>query len=51
MLARAALLGVAPAAFWKLSLKEWRALVAPPRTSALSRAELNALMQQHPDSQ
>ncbi len=40
-------LGIAPEAFWRLSLKEWRALTeAPP---VLSRADLSALIARYPD--
>jgi uncharacterized phage protein (TIGR02216 family) len=42
-------LHLAPAAFWSLSLPEWRALVTPPHGRALTRAGLDHLMQQHPD--
>lgn len=49
MLAAAALIGVPPAAFWLLSVKEWRALTMRPRSDALGRSELNALMQTYPD--
>ncbi|MCL4716120.1 MAG: phage tail assembly chaperone [Hyphomonadaceae bacterium] len=41
-------LGVAPAAFWRLSLREWRALVAPTDAS-LSRAAFEALARRFPD--
>jgi hypothetical protein len=40
--------GVAPAAFWRLSLREWRALTRS-QTDRLSHAGLDALMQQFPD--
>jgi len=45
----AARLGVAPAAFWRLSLVEWRALAGGSAGVALSRTGLDALMRQHPD--
>ena len=45
----AARLGVAPEAFWRLSLAEWRALVEPGSAGALGRSELAALMEAHPD--
>ena len=42
--------GIPPAAFWLLSLPEWRALTAPPAAERpLSRAELDALLLTHPD--
>jgi uncharacterized phage protein (TIGR02216 family) len=47
-LAAAAALGVAPRDFWRLSVKEWRAL-ASPRAAALCRDELEALMRRFPD--
>ncbi|MDE2164102.1 MAG: phage tail assembly chaperone [Alphaproteobacteria bacterium] len=42
---------LAPAAFWSLSLAEWRALLAArrPRATPLTRAGLDALMQRYPD--
>ena len=42
--------GIAPEAFWRLSVLEWRALsgaLAPP---SLTRGELNALQRRFPDS-
>jgi len=39
----------APAEFWRLSLREWRALAAPPKEHALSRAALIDLAQRFPD--
>ncbi|MCG8440999.1 MAG: phage tail assembly chaperone [Caulobacterales bacterium] len=43
-------LGVPPAAFWRLSLREWRALAAPVRgEGALSRADFEALARRYPD--
>lgn len=42
---------IAPAAFWALSLAEWRALTAaPPAPAALSRGEFDALAAAHPDT-
>jgi Phage tail assembly chaperone protein, TAC len=49
MLAAALRLGVAPAFFWRLSLKEWRALVAPTLDDTLTRAAFAALTQSFPD--
>jgi uncharacterized phage protein (TIGR02216 family) len=49
MLRTAAGLGVAPAAFWRLSLKEWRWLTAPAGGPGLGRAALTALMERYPD--
>jgi uncharacterized phage protein (TIGR02216 family) len=40
--------GLSPEAFWRLSLREWGWLVAPGE--ALSRADLNRLMQAYPDT-
>jgi hypothetical protein len=48
MLASAQNCGVAPAAFWRLSLAEWRALIAPPRP-ALTRAAFETLARLYPD--
>jgi uncharacterized phage protein (TIGR02216 family) len=49
MLAAAAIIGVPPAAFWRLSVREWRALTLRPRSNALNRTEFNELMQAFPD--
>ncbi|MBB33996.1 MAG: hypothetical protein CME88_13215 [Hirschia sp.] len=41
----AAQMGIAPDAFWKLSLREWRALTARQAAQqAMTRRELDALM-------
>ncbi len=40
--------GLAPDAFWRLSLVEWRALVDAP-SGALNRAGLEALARAWPD--
>lgn len=48
LLAIAGSLGITPVRFWRLSLKEWRALVAPAR-SALSRDALQTLVERFPD--
>jgi uncharacterized phage protein (TIGR02216 family) len=46
-------LGVAPEAFWRLSLAEWRALAEPlaetPAAPVLNRAALDALIARFPD--
>lgn len=43
--------GLAPAEFWRLSLKEWRALGADPAApDPLRRAGFDALAAAHPDS-
>jgi len=49
MLAAACALGVTPASFWRLSLREWRAIVSPSHT-ALSRASFEALKARFPDA-
>jgi uncharacterized phage protein (TIGR02216 family) len=49
MLAAAARLGVAPDSFWRLSVREWRALSVPAAPERLSRAALEALAQRFPD--
>lgn len=49
MLAAALRLGVTPADFWRLSLAEWRALVAPPQAETLSRAAFEAMARRFPD--
>ena len=40
-------LGLAPESFWKLSVKEWRALTIA--RAPMARGELEALMQAYPD--
>ena len=40
---------IAPEGFWRLSLKEWRALTETDAGPALGRAELQRLLQEHPD--
>lgn len=42
--------GVAPASFWRLSLKEWRALVSPAHET-LTRAAFEALASRFPDEE
>lgn len=48
MLADALGLGIAPAQFWRLSVAEWRALLAP-RRAGLARDNFEALMRRFPD--
>ena len=50
MLKRAVAIGIGPAAFWRLSLKEWRMLTAPPPGQGpLGRRELESMMTNWPD--
>lgn len=42
-------LGLTPAAFWRLSLKEWRALTAIGSEAVLDRTALEALRAKFPD--
>jgi uncharacterized phage protein (TIGR02216 family) len=43
-------LRLSPAVFWSLSLPEWRALIAPPLSSApLARSEFEDLLLRFPD--
>lgn len=50
MLRLAARMGVAPEAFWRLSLREWRMLTEAPRgTAPLGREGLRRLMEDWPD--
>lgn len=44
-------LGVAPEAFWRLSLTEWRALTEAPPTPVISRNDLSALIARYPDEE
>ena len=41
-------MGIAPEAFWRLSLAEWRALTAQ-ESDALSRGDFEALSRRYPD--
>jgi len=49
MLATALCLGITPHLFWRLSLVEWRALIASPN-EALPRAVFDVLSRRFPDS-
>ncbi len=50
MLRTALALGVVPAAFWRLSLAEWRMLTeAAPGAAPMGRSELERLMAAWPD--
>ncbi len=42
-------LGIAPEAFWRLSLTEWRALTEMPPAPVLTRPGLSALIARYPD--
>lgn len=44
-------LGLPPEAFWRLSLKEWRALTEAPPAPVPSRADLSALIARYPDEE
>ena len=48
MLRAAALMGIVPAQFWKLSLREWRALTTPSGP-ALPRTQFDLMMKRRPD--
>ncbi|CAN5368618.1 phage tail assembly chaperone [soil metagenome] len=43
-------LAIAPEAFWRLSLVEWRALTEAPAAPVLNRAALDALIARFPDN-
>ncbi|MBU1383675.1 MAG: phage tail assembly chaperone [Alphaproteobacteria bacterium] len=50
MLRTAALLGLEPATFWRLSLKEWRMLTEAATASApLGRSEFERMTEAWPD--
>lgn len=49
MLRAAAAMGIAPDAFWRLSLKEWRMLTAPAGLGPMARRELDEMMRAWPD--
>ncbi|WP_454714502.1 phage tail assembly chaperone [Caulobacter segnis] len=44
-------LGLPPEAFWRLSLREWRALTEAPPTPVLTRTDLRALIARYPDEE
>lgn len=44
-------LAIAPEAFWRLSLAEWRALTEAPAAPILGRAALDALITRFPDEE
>ncbi|PIB90948.1 phage tail assembly chaperone [Caulobacter sp. FWC2] len=44
-------LGVAPEAFWRLSLVEWRALTEAPASPVLTRTGLKDLIARYPDEE
>jgi uncharacterized phage protein (TIGR02216 family) len=44
-------LGLTPDPFWRLSLREWRALTEAPATPVLSRAGLTDLIARYPDEE
>lgn len=48
MLRAAALVGIPPAQFWKLSLREWRALTTPSGPP-LPRTQFDLMMKTSPD--
>jgi len=51
MLQTAVRMGVAPEAFWRLSLREWRLLTtAAPTAAPMGRTELERLAEIWPDS-
>lgn len=50
MLRGAVALGVAPEAFWRLSLREWRMLTErPPERAPMRRSEFERLAETWPD--
>ncbi|WP_419318012.1 phage tail assembly chaperone [Caulobacter sp. ErkDOM-E] len=44
-------LNIAPQAFWRLSLREWRMLTAAPVAPVLTRPCLDALIARFPDKE
>ncbi len=49
MLRTAMAMGVAPAAFWRLSLMEWRAVTGGGGGEPMTRGGLEALLARFPD--
>ncbi|WP_342973835.1 phage tail assembly chaperone [Henriciella sp. AS95] len=48
MLRAALMMGIRPAEFWRLSLREWRWLTGPSG-QALTRTQLETMLVAHPD--
>lgn len=44
-------LQISPEPFWRLSLREWRALTAAPAAPVLTRPSLDALIARFPDEE
>ena len=44
-------LGLTPEPFWRLSLREWRALTEAPASPILSHAGLDDLITRYPDEE
>jgi uncharacterized phage protein (TIGR02216 family) len=42
-------MGLSPHEFWRLSLTEWRAILAAHAPPLVDRQEMETLMQEHPD--
>jgi uncharacterized phage protein (TIGR02216 family) len=49
LVATAHSIGLRPPEFWRLSLKEWRALIAPAANQSLGRVAFDALARRFPD--
>ena len=49
MLQAAVRMGVAPEAFWRLSLREWRMLTAAEPAPVMGRAEFERLLEAYGD--
>jgi hypothetical protein len=50
LLTKAAEIGIGPADFWEVSLKEWRLIMqGSGSTPAMGRGELEAMLAKHPD--
>ncbi len=51
LLAAALKMGLAPDAFWRTSLREWRLITAAAQSEALGRAEFEALARAYGDGE
>jgi|GEM_PF-975734 len=43
--------GLSPAAFWQMSVRDWRTLIAQNSKPAMTRIDFDALLQNFPDQE
>jgi hypothetical protein len=44
-------LGLTPAGFWEMPVREWRIVLTPTRPHSMGARELNALLSAYPDTE